>query len=255
MELLNRTKRMMTALIAGSALLFAFSNTAHATVVLGYSLDAQVIVNSRGNLNPDNDLDLPMGISVPDAEAFALVGAVEYTATALPPMGFDTDRVQDFVLDYKVTGTAGIDGGGSIPFATEGWIPLTPLVGQFALNDVDIVFDAIASLVAPCVGGSSSAIGFCSAAGDIGSGAIAFGLADSLAPEVLTATFAILQSDIINAPDPILIAVSNAVGAGQNFGAVFNIDLQLKAVPEPATFGLLGLGLLGLGALRNKRTA
>jgi hypothetical protein len=47
-------------------------------------------------------------------------------------------------------------------------------------------------------------------------------------------------------------AFLNATGVGNNFAGLDNVDLE--AIPEPATLGLLGLGLTGVFLLRRRLT-
>ena len=49
------------------------------------------------------------------------------------------------------------------------------------------------------------------------------------------------------------IAFLNATGVGNNFAGVDNVDLE--AIPEPASLALLGLGLSGLFLLRRRKSA
>ncbi|MEM7101275.1 MAG: PEP-CTERM sorting domain-containing protein [Pseudomonadota bacterium] len=242
MRIVFRLRSTVARLLVACSFVF-FASAAQATLVLGYDASLNLVFDANGELNPiDGGFVSP---NIPDDDSYYVIGELGYLMTNLPPRDFDADAVQPFILDYEIQGTIS-DGNTSQMVNLAGWIPLTDLVGDFALNDVELLFGLIGDLVSPCVGGLSGSVGFCSAAGDVFAGSLAFGLKDlDFGLFLGDAPFALMGPQ----------AVDDGLMRGLNGGyleASFLVSLDLKTVPEPGTLGVLALGLGAIGLIRRR---
>jgi hypothetical protein len=155
---------------------------------------------------------------------------------------------------------------------------MSPLAGlSFSLDAMSI--DAVASVGGALLQHYSGSFCITSAAGCTGSNILsgtfsdaAFGAAGgtglvvnvSNPPDTLTLTSSVLSAADLAAPNSFNLGFSNLTPALASLGTTIapftasfagTVSSSVKAVPEPASVALLGMGLLGVAALRKRARA